>query len=417
VAAAVGCLLFVVAGCGSSSSSSSTSATSNPGKGATGSPVKVGIIAPEGAPAFNQEGIVEAVRAGVLALDERGGLEGHEVQVVYCNDKGDPNTTAACAQKMVSEEVIAMTGGTALNGNVIPPILEKANISIIGNNALTGPEYNAPNEYFFTIGSTGAFNVLAAYIGHEKIPTSIFASSNPTGDALRKGIEATAEEAGMPFVTAVPITAEQAEFASVIAAAKPEEAEDGLWFIGNAQIVQTVEAAKAAGAEFKWIGPDTETPSKEVVEALGGTVSNLTLATPFPPLTPESSNATIKRYFEEMKRASEGGEPKASKPGEYPNSVDFSSWLAVQLLEQFVKEGQIKSLTADGVTAALKKAENVNVAGVLKDWSPNKPGPPGLSRGSNTAYNIIEYQDGKPKELTSHPVTPQEIIEGKVTFK
>src|SRR4051794_35363601 len=90
-------------------------------------PVKLGLIGPtsSGTP-VDIDALLAVDRAAIRALNARGGLAGHSVELDYCNDKGDPNLSAACARKMVSDGVIAMAGGNNLNGPAITAILAKA---------------------------------------------------------------------------------------------------------------------------------------------------------------------------------------------------------------------------------------------------------------------------------------------------
>src|SRR4051812_10857911 len=70
-------------------------------------PLKIGIIAPSRSPAFNLPTSIAAAKAGVRALNARGGLHGHKIDLVYCNDKNDANQAQACARQLVGDKVIA----------------------------------------------------------------------------------------------------------------------------------------------------------------------------------------------------------------------------------------------------------------------------------------------------------------------
>src|SRR5436190_21318147 len=108
-AAAAAVAVAVGAAAGTSGAASSAS-----------SPIKVGIVAPaEGSPIINGEAGRAAMMAGVAALNKRGGLGGHPVQVVYCNDKTDPNEAAACGRQLVSEKGVAELGGASIFGDQV----------------------------------------------------------------------------------------------------------------------------------------------------------------------------------------------------------------------------------------------------------------------------------------------------------
>src|SRR4051794_6432618 len=96
------------------------------GKRAAAPPIKVGLIAPVGVPSFSDPQMVAAARAAVRGANARGGINGQTVQLIYCNDKNDPNLGTACARKMVSEHVVAMIGLNTLSDAMVIPILAKA---------------------------------------------------------------------------------------------------------------------------------------------------------------------------------------------------------------------------------------------------------------------------------------------------
>jgi ABC-type branched-subunit amino acid transport system substrate-binding protein len=415
-----GCLVIAaVAGCGGGgSSSSSTSGGSSTGggessgggaKAASGTPVKIGMIAPEGTPAFNLPNEIAAVNAGIDAINNSGGLEGHPLQLVYCNDKGEPNQTTSCGREMVSENVIAVVGGGALSGNVLPPILAEGESATIGSNPLTGPELNAPGYFLFTGGSSVAYSVLAAYQGKAGLPTSMFTVDNSTGQALLTAIEESAKASGSPFVQVVPVAADQSDFAPVVVAGKPDEAEGALLFLGTEQGAQLIQAAQSAGTEFTYMYSGE--PDQTLTEAFGGTVKKMIYTTPFPPLS--SSNPAIEKFKEDMELGVEEGVSHAEDALEYAGYTTIEGWLALQVIQQLLEEGKIKELTASGVMSALKGVKGLNI-GLLKSWSPNEEGPEGLSRASNLAYNIVAINEGNEEQVTKEPVTAEEIISGEV---
>ena len=72
-------------------------ASSSTSSRAAAATVKLGVIAPEGV-STNYPGSQAAAKAAIAGLNARGGLSGHPVELVYCNDKGDPNIATQCAR-------------------------------------------------------------------------------------------------------------------------------------------------------------------------------------------------------------------------------------------------------------------------------------------------------------------------------
>src|SRR4051794_24727139 len=107
---------FAIAACGgddnggSSSSSGGSGAeatsTSTPAAGPklTKAPIKTMTIA-----AVNWNGpaypnILATAKLYAQYINDRGGIQGHPLQVITCDEQGDPNQLAACGRRAVSEK-------------------------------------------------------------------------------------------------------------------------------------------------------------------------------------------------------------------------------------------------------------------------------------------------------------------------
>lgn len=403
---------LIAAGCGSSSSNT-TGSTGGEGGGSapSGEPVKLGMIAPETS-AVNLSAEIAAVKSAVNALNNRGGIEERPVELIYCDDKADPNVTTQCGREMIEEEVIAVVGGGAINGNLLVPMFEKAEIPSIGVTATDPQELNAKDYFYFTAGPPLGAIVTAAYVGQAGINTSLFATESPTAQGIIKLIQKTATGAGTPIVSVVEVPAEQADFAPIVAAGKPEDATGAMLFMSFDQDASLIKTGLAQGWEPTWLLPAEPQPA--VAEAYGGPVTNTVYPSPFPAITSESKDPEILRYLEELEAGEEEGVEHADEALAHPTYTGLDNWLTVQVVAQLVEEGKVKELTGPAMLKALQGVKGLDI-GLLKSWSPNEPGPEGFSRISNTAYNLIEINEGKYVSLTEEPVTAEELISGKVS--
>ena len=65
----------------------------------------------------------------VDVVNANGGIKGHPLQWVHCDDKGDPNVAATCANRLINtDKVRAFVESVGLEGNVAWPLIKKANI-------------------------------------------------------------------------------------------------------------------------------------------------------------------------------------------------------------------------------------------------------------------------------------------------
>ncbi|MGN6580605.1 MAG: branched-chain amino acid ABC transporter substrate-binding protein [Bordetella sp.] len=74
-------------------------------------PIKIGVQAPiTGDYAAEGQGIQNGVKLLIDQQNAKGGLLGHKVEMVVCDDEGKPATAAICGRKLVNDGVIAVIG-------------------------------------------------------------------------------------------------------------------------------------------------------------------------------------------------------------------------------------------------------------------------------------------------------------------
>lgn len=79
-----------------------------------------------------------AVEAHVAVLNESGGVDGHPIEVIVCNDNFDPNEAASCARQAVDEGVVALVGPASGYASAALPILEEAQIPYLNGTGAGG---------------------------------------------------------------------------------------------------------------------------------------------------------------------------------------------------------------------------------------------------------------------------------------
>ncbi|WP_405615363.1 ABC transporter substrate-binding protein [Streptomyces sp. NBC_00076] len=110
-------------------------------------PIKVMTWAPENTNATNKPGMPAFAKAYARWINAHGGLNGRKVTVLTCNDRNDSVAAARCAQRAVSEGVVAVVGSySQYSGSFLPP-LEGAGIPYIGGYGVTSDEFTSPLSY------------------------------------------------------------------------------------------------------------------------------------------------------------------------------------------------------------------------------------------------------------------------------
>ena len=204
---------LAIAGCASSDDTGDTGNTDRAaaaiaeipaafaGKAATGSPVKIGLLNPEGSAAANYpESRVAAEAAVAYANEHLGGLAGHKIELDVCElHAEDPSSVTTCANQMVQDQVAAVVATTPGNGQLMGPIITKAGIAYTNFSGSSAIEFIMPNAFMWNggvVATTVQMAKFAAKAGVKNITTYVTA----VGD-----IPASIETAGTPILKAMGI--------------------------------------------------------------------------------------------------------------------------------------------------------------------------------------------------------------------
>ena len=218
VSLSLGIAALIASGCGSSSSSStssaaasaasSTSSTSaatsaSSGSTATGSPIKLSLIAdmdfPPAGVSLATARPDQAAQAAIKAVNAAGGVHGHPLVLSVCDSRGNGNTANACARTAVANGTVADVGGFNFAGTPVE-IMNAGKLPMIGRTPGFNPkEYALPTIFpYFGVGETGMSAAVYAAVKYEhatKIALITSPPANalyfPTGEAEAKALGAT----------------------------------------------------------------------------------------------------------------------------------------------------------------------------------------------------------------------------------
>jgi ABC-type branched-subunit amino acid transport system substrate-binding protein len=168
VALAAVALSIALAACGSSSSSSdsktaaatSTASTAaTPTSTPTGAAIKIGAIEADSSslPAGTAPEATSGVQAAVDAINAAGGIKGHKLDLINCNDQADPNTAVSCVNSELSQGIVAVVGSIGPETAGIYPILQKAGVASIGPVPTSPAIGDSPVATCFTPAVAGGF--------------------------------------------------------------------------------------------------------------------------------------------------------------------------------------------------------------------------------------------------------------------
>ncbi|GLW70342.1 lipoprotein [Kitasatospora phosalacinea] len=114
---------------------------------AAGQDVTVMTWAPSGTGAADRPGMTALAEAVGRELNDHGGLNGHKVRVLTCNEHDTTDGATACAEQAVNAHAVAVVGSASQYGSAFIPVLEQAGIPFLGGYGLSAPEFSSPLSY------------------------------------------------------------------------------------------------------------------------------------------------------------------------------------------------------------------------------------------------------------------------------
>jgi len=144
-----------------------------PGKQATGTPVRVGLINNEGSSPQSEPSVGDAAEAAAdYANAELGGIGGHPIKVYRCGENEDTASATACANQMVQDNVAVVVIGSTGLGAVMVPIITKAGIPYVSVTGSAPQELTTPGTFMWSGGYEATLTGFAKYAkehGYKKV--------------------------------------------------------------------------------------------------------------------------------------------------------------------------------------------------------------------------------------------------------
>lgn len=399
-------LALVATGCADSDgkASDSSSSTTVAGKSSTtvaakptscpevgSDPVKVMVIAPtETSSALpNWPDVVASANAAGCAINQDGGIRGRMVEVLYCNERNDPNEAAACVRKADDEDVTAVIGQFSISGSTVTDGLLAAGIPTVGMTSAIGPTDNtSPNVFNIDSTATGYMACPAAVKENGSEATSFFGVQRDASDRIIAGSKIVAGKSDIEFVDPVTIPADEEDFAPGLEQLQSEGADSTTLLFGEAALQSVLELN--AGKITPCFGSGSISTAN--VAALGDATDGAVRISQLPDLE-DTKVPEVASYLDAMAAADARGEPDSAP--EDLKSSGFRAFLDLELIRRIGDEMDGK-LDAKSLTAALDKTSDFDLAGMTLDFTQEQDFP-GLARVFNDTYDFARWDAGEKK--------------------
>jgi branched-chain amino acid transport system substrate-binding protein len=368
----------------------------------SGEPIKVGVVAAIEKAAFaNPEPYIRsAALAATDSINERGGIQGRQLEVIVCDDEGDPNKAAECGRTFVQEKVVAVLGSHTVNAPSYAPVIAKAGIPDIGSSPLALNDYQDLNSYPLTSGGLGMFigAVINAKMAGQK-SIYIVGQSLSGGEGQSRLISGVAKKVGLEFKGYGGLPPDSSDLSPAVRAAMKSGTDTVLMALDKVLTRQFMVASQSLGAEYT-LAHAVEAITPKTISGAPGAAEGMLLSSPFPPFQAEGEAfPALERFNDEMDAREEAGDQHADEEN---RQTVFSTWLAFQVLEELAKgiEGDI---TAATVKDAVAKAKDLDL-GIGVPWSPAERNNPNFKALINTNAYFSTVKDGEIVLKNPEPV-------------
>jgi branched-chain amino acid transport system substrate-binding protein len=348
--------------------------------GASGDSVRILVSGPLSSPTFSVPQLLSGAKAAAASINAKGGIEGHQIEIISCNDQANPNQASQCAQTAIEQNVSAVTG-FFLFGPQIFDATNEAGIPVLDNQPVSAKAGTSPNSFPMSAGSFAKFPGIARQLVEAGDKNIVVMPVNTAAGAFNatlttRGVEA----AGGKVVRTVTSQAGAPDYAPYVHQALEGDATQAIIYVGTPEdFPKLVLAARQAGFTGR-IGANIGHVPPAVAKSIAGSGVDVLVASDYylPPATQaEPFAADMAKY-----------EPSGSV-----DVFSAGSWAAVHVIANALKG---KSATdAKALTEALSSSSALDVSGISPKLDFTKPGPiPDYPRLSNADVVIIQITDG-----------------------
>ncbi|MFD7707690.1 ABC transporter substrate-binding protein [Streptomyces sp. NPDC059785] len=159
-------------------------------------PITVMTWAPDNTAATNKPGMPAMAQAYARWVNAKGGINGHELKVLTCNDHNNSQDAAKCARRAVNENVVAVVGSYSQYGSSFLTPLQASGIPYIGGYGLTDDEFKSPLSYPVNGGQPALLAGLGEELAKNCGGVSLVRPDTIAGDELPLLIDTGLEKGG-----------------------------------------------------------------------------------------------------------------------------------------------------------------------------------------------------------------------------
>ena len=321
------------------------------------------------------------------AINASGGIHGHPLKIVNCDDQGDVNQATQCAQQATSNpDVLGIVGNTSTCGSELLETLASAHMASIGDQYFCAEDFKSPQVFPFSAGSLDPAAGAALGVTDLHMKNMVIATIDvPAGREYPPLVQSVVVPVGGHVTGAVYIPLSAADMSPYA----NEVVSDGGFLIDGNTTAVGIRLGKALLEQgFKEpVEYNGTTWDADTIKANFGNPTNAYIETPY-----NVTSAGYKMFVAAVNKYA---------PGAHYYSTDLSTvWLAAMIVQRWAKN--VSDPKASALFEYLSTAASINTWGMTIPLSYTKPGHvlSGLAaRAVNPCTALYHYKNGKLIEV------------------
>jgi branched-chain amino acid transport system substrate-binding protein len=384
------------------------------GSSSGGDTIKLGLVTSVGT-RVDFKDVVATAKAAALAINEKGGIKGKKLEIVFCNESLDPNKGRACVRDLISQGITAMVGASVstMEADMVK-MLAKANIPNFGPGTY-GAAAKDPNTYMLQGGwdlNQAATIYSAVASGNPKVVWAPF--DLPLNQGYGPVYETGTKIAGGELVSTVKIAPTTTDMAPIAAQIAKADGQSVIINMSGALIINLVKALSQLGWNGKWISGDAAFNDSDLDHLPADWLNDRALfVSPFPPLNYDDKFPGLKQFKSDLAAASKAGISDIPSTDRFVRSWALNSYFSV------IAAGKVLQ-AAGGTDAKAFKAsadtiKDIDLGGVVPPWTPSKSASKVDTRVSNPVFWFYHWKDGKQVLDTPEGVDVSQVWDGSMS--
>ncbi len=348
-------------GSNGSGATNPTSTTQGPQPAANHGVITVGGI-------YDETGPIDAtverdtVRSYFNLVNSQGGVNGYKFQLIDCDSKYDPSSAHQCAQKLISQGVLAIVGWLSLSGEQNETgYLASQGVPIIGGLGVPS-EYSSPLSYPTTpslVTDGTALGTHAGQIGLKK-PGVIFLNANFI-QPVEQSFLAAMKRQGITPVDVETVDATKADYTDIVLKFQTSGAQSVAAFIDPFSYARLFQAMERQNMHVPFLGGglDKASANRQYASGCGSNcpIFGADSATPVLEFLDHTNTPAIAQYLNAV---------RTYYPGQYGALDAYTTyqWLAAEVFVQAVKSIGNGAVTRTSLVDALNGIRNFDDGGL-----------------------------------------------------